>query len=68
MQLKKWIKHQGICQCYLAAHVKCSSQHLNRILHGRRKASYELAKRLAIYTKYKVSIEDILFPDEDNEV
>lgn len=65
MQLKKWIKQSGICQCYLAEHVKCSAQHLNRILHGKRRASRELAKRLAIYTQYKVSIEDILFPDDD---
>lgn len=68
MQLKKWIKYEGICQYDMAQHVKCTPEHLSRILNGKRRASTDLAKRLAIFTKYKVSIEDVLFPDDDNEI
>jgi len=56
MNLKEYIKKNGIKACHVAQEIGCSPQHLSLIMSGRSGISLWLAYKIEDYTKGKVNV------------
>ena len=64
MDLKDYLKREGITQETLAAYLEVSLIHMNGVINKRTETSKKLAKKIEKYTDGHVSRLEILYPFE----
>lgn len=64
MLFSKWMETTGMKQAEAARKLEVSESTISLILSGDRRASPELAQKIVHESRGKVSLEEVLFPDQ----
>jgi plasmid maintenance system antidote protein VapI len=64
MRLAEFLKLKNISQTDFAEAVGTSPQMMTEVIKGRKRFSPDMAKKIVDYSGGKISLEELLFPDD----